>query len=443
MCANGVCKWCVQMKQNNINIELLSEDSQAKSVNVLDTFSLNKVTAAIFFDTRRIKENSRYPVKYRVTHMRKRLYYPSGIDLSKKEWNRLPNAKGKELIQQRELIQAGFEKVKSHIKELFKGEQGFTLGQLNTRLSSGMRNSIVSAFNTKAESLKAEGRINTADWYLYSLKSIQRHTNKDLKFSEITKEWLKKYETFLIEEGKSYTTISMYIRALQAIVNEGKQQGIISQAQYAFGKGKYEIPEETGRKLALTLSQIGEVLKYPLASETERRCRDLWFFSYLTNGINMSDLLQLKYSNIENGYIRFFRQKTVEKSRKKREITAVILPEMIQIIDEWGNKNKKPDSFIFSILSEGLNAEEQRRIIKNTTNLINKKMRKIGKALGYGNISTYTARHSFATVLKRSGANIAFISESLGHADLRTTENYLDSFEDETRLKNAALLTKF
>ena len=70
-------------------------------------------------------------------------------------------------------------------------------------------------------------------------------------------------------------------------------------------------------------------------------------------------------------------------------------------------------------------------------------MRKIGKVLGYGNISTYTARHSFATVLKRSGANIAFISESLGHADLKTTENYLDSFEDETRLKNAAELTKF
>jgi site-specific recombinase XerD len=70
-------------------------------------------------------------------------------------------------------------------------------------------------------------------------------------------------------------------------------------------------------------------------------------------------------------------------------------------------------------------------------------MKMIGTALGMGNISTYTARHSFATVLKRSGANIAYISESLGHSDLKTTRAYLASFEKEERQKNAALLTQF
>ncbi|MFN5432775.1 MAG: tyrosine-type recombinase/integrase, partial [Cyclobacteriaceae bacterium] len=49
------------------------------------------------------------------------------------------------------------------------------------------------------------------------------------------------------------------------------------------------------------------------------------------------------------------------------------------------------------------------------------------------NLTTYAARHSFATVLKRSGAPTEFISESLGHKDLRTTENYLDSFEDNVK----------
>ena len=70
-------------------------------------------------------------------------------------------------------------------------------------------------------------------------------------------------------------------------------------------------------------------------------------------------------------------------------------------------------------------------------------MAEISKELKYDNISTYTARHSYATVLKRSGANIAFISESLGHSDLRTTENYLASFEQEERAKNALKLTEF
>ncbi|WP_369689225.1 tyrosine-type recombinase/integrase [Butyricimonas sp. Marseille-P3923] len=44
---------------------------------------------------------------------------------------------------------------------------------------------------------------------------------------------------------------------------------------------------------------------------------------------------------------------------------------------------------------------------------------------------TYVARHSFATVLRRSGVNVGIISESLGHTDLKTTQIYLDSFENE------------
>lgn len=70
-------------------------------------------------------------------------------------------------------------------------------------------------------------------------------------------------------------------------------------------------------------------------------------------------------------------------------------------------------------------------------------MNAIGQELGIGAILTYTARHSFATVLKRAGANIAYISESLGHQDLKTTENYLAAFEKEERRHNAELLTNF
>ena len=72
--------------------------------------------------------------------------------------------------------------------------------------------------------------------------------------------------------------------------------------------------------------------------------------------------------------------------------------------------------------------------IKQATKTINKYCKRIGEELEIETkITTYTARHSFATVLKRAGAPIEFISESLGHKDLKTTENYLDSFENETR----------
>lgn len=75
---------------------------------------------------------------------------------------------------------------------------------------------------------------------------------------------------------------------------------------------------------------------------------------------------------------------------------------------------------------------------------MNKHTKRIAAKLGIDTkLTTYVARHSFATVLKRSGASIEFISESLGHKNIKTTANYLASFEDDTKRANAALLIDF
>jgi site-specific recombinase XerD len=116
---------------------------------------------------------------------------------------------------------------------------------------------------------------------------------------------------------------------------------------------------------------------------------------------------------------------------------------MQAIMDRWGNPDKRPDAHIFGFLAGN---ETPLQIKKRTRDVIsncNRHLRKIGKAINIEGLSTYTARHSYATVLKRSGANIAYISESLGHNDLKTTENYLASFEKEERIKNASFLTNF
>lgn len=71
-------------------------------------------------------------------------------------------------------------------------------------------------------------------------------------------------------------------------------------------------------------------------------------------------------------------------------------------------------------------------------------MRKIKTKLGIEKkVTTYVARHTFSTVLKRSGVSTEFIQESLGHTDIRTTENYLDSFEKDVKREFACKLTAF
>ena len=194
--------------------------------------------------------------------------------------------------------------------------------------------------------------------------------------------------------------------------------------------------------MALTLEQIGQIARYDDGRQTTARYRDYWLFLYLCNGINVADFVRLRYRDIINGEICFTRSKTKNTLRTLRDIRVVLTPPMQEIIDRWGNP-KRQDAFIFPILTGREDAMKTKNKTKDLTHTINKYMNKIGEQFGIGPISTYTARHSFATVLKRAGANIAYISESLGHSDLKTTENYLASFEREERENNAAILTKF
>lgn len=61
----------------------------------------------------------------------------------------------------------------------------------------------------------------------------------------------------------------------------------------------------------------------------------------------------------------------------------------------------------------------------------------------WGNITCYVARHTFSTVMKRSGASTEFIQEAPGHTNIKTTENYVDSFEKELKKEFANRLVSF
>lgn len=153
--------------------------------------------------------------------------------------------------------------------------------------------------------------------------------------------------------------------------------------------------------------------------------------------------MKLKYNNISDGEIHFVRQKTEFTTKTRKEISVVITQPMQTIIDRWGNTPATPNTYIFPVLDGSEDAIRRKQKTQYFTRAFNRRMAEVGERLNIGRISTYTARHSFATVLKRSGANISYISESLGHQDLKTTENYLASFEKEERTKWAEILTKF
>ena len=389
-------------------------------------------------DTRKPTRKGDYPAKVRVTYRRERKYYPTGKYLMPEEWDRLAESKTRALVELREELSASFEYVRSMVQELLTGG-GFSLEALNTRLKRADVETLNDLFRSKIEALRADGNVGNMLVYDNVLKGVERFAGGQIALERVTVEWLRRYNRFLIGEEKSATTMGIHFRTIRAIVNQAKREGLIREADYPFGRGKFEIQEGEGRKMALTLDQIRQIARYDNGSEATSRYRDYWLFLYLCNGINVADFVKLRYRNIVDGELCFVRQKTERTTKVRKEIRVAVTEPMQRIIDRRGSP-QAPDAFIFPVLSGDEDALTRKHKTQYLTRAINLHMGRIGKELGFGSISTYTARHSYATVLKRSGANIAYISESLGHSDLKTTENYLASFEKEERQKNAALV---
>ena len=404
-------------------------------------YSKDGLTIAAILDSRRPLANGEYPVKIRVTYQRKQTYYPTGKSMSEDAWESLNISRRSDIVAARKDIENSFSLVKASAQELI--ETGiFTIDMLNTRMSRGQSMSLKMAIESKINQLREDAKIGSADVYASLFRSLKIFAPKDVRYEDVSPMWLKRFEESMRKSGKSQTTIAMNMRSLRSIINDAKRAGLIKDALYPFGRGKYEIQEGEGRKLALTLEQIGQVARYDDGTDTTAKYRDYWLFLYLCNGINVADFVKLKYDNIVNGEIYFVRQKTEHRTRTRKEICVPISSPMQEIIDRWGNPPEK-GNYIFPILKGDESELERNNKTKYFTRSINRRMQSISKALGISHISTYTARHSFATVLKRSGTSIAYISESLGHQNIKTTENYLASFEREERAKNAELLTRF
>lgn len=401
-------------------------------------FTKDNISILTILDKRRPKQSGLYPIKVQVVYRKTQKYYNTGKDLSVDNWERLPSARDKELKEIRESVENSFSLVKQNVEALAE-RGGFSFDALNLRLGKASGDTLNNALKAKIEALRKNEQIGTMDTYISTLKNIEKFAGQNIAFEDVTVQWLKKCEQFWSQD-KGLTTIGIYLRNIRTMMNEALTAGVIKETQYPFGKNRYEIKESQGRKKALTIEQIKEIIKYEDGLESSEKYRDLWLFIFLCNGMNVADMIRLKYSDIENSEICFVRQKTARTTKIQKEIRIAITPQLQVIIDKWGTSRKNPNDYIFPFLKGSEDAARRSIITKDITRRINRHMNRIGETLGLGGITTYTARHSYATVLKRSGANIAYISESLGHNDLKTTEHYLASFEKDERIKNANIL---
>ena len=406
-----------------------------------------KATTTIIIDTRRPLKNGKSPVKLRINYNRKQRYYPADLSLTSADFDMVrgknPKADFKKLKLKLDALEQKANKI---IDELPVFD--FTLFSKKLYSDQRVRDDVYAYYMEKISLYKKKGNIGTASNYNCSLNSLKKF-KPTLTFFEITVEFLENYESWLIENEKSISTVGFYLRPLRSVINNAMADEVLSKDyNYPFGsksKHKYQIPTGKNIKKALTLAEIKLFFDYiPEIGSWEEKALDFWIFSYLANGMNFKDIANLKYKDIDGEHIRFIRAKTKNTSKVATPISIFQTTEIKNIINKWGNQDQKKENLIFPIINLKDSPIKQRAVLQQFIKMINKYMGIIAKKLGIDKpCTTYYARHSFSTVMKRSGANVQFISEALGHSSINTTKAYLDSFEDDTKKEMAKALTAF
>lgn len=272
--------------------------------------------------------------------------------------------------------------------------------------------------------LTAIGNVGNARSYKMSLQSVKTFTKeKDFTFIQLTYAWLKEYEKFyLSKEGNTKNGLGVYLRALRAVCNRAIKERIIKREDYPFQH--YKIVKEPTIKRALTETQIEAIRNFdPGKRKREALAKDVFLTSFYLVGISFMDIAHLKVCAIHNGRIAYKRQKT------KQLINIKITMRLQDVLDKY-LKGKGPEDYIFPII-KSKSAELIYRDVKNSMKRYNKCLKVIADECKIEeNLTGYWSRHSWATIAKRKGVSTAIISESLGHTTEKTTQIYLDSFED-------------
>ena len=391
----------------------------------------DKAEASVYLDDIRPKKNGKCSVKIRVTFLGKRKYFPTGIELEPEDFQKVMYAERRTSEQKETHIKINERLTKAN--NVLSDLKVFTFSSFEESYLEhrNTQNSVSFAFDKYIEQLTKEDRVGTAVSYECAKNSLEKFS-PNLIFAEVTPALLKKYERNMLLQGKSISTVGIYLRSLRAIYNDQD----IAKSLYPFGSKKskkYSIPTSRNIKKALTVQEIAKIYNYAAPSgSTKEMAKDYWLFLYLCNGMNVKDFCLLKWSNIDGQMLNYNRAKTQRSNQESRLISVALKTETMGIIKKWGQPSISKNAYIFPHLKPKMGAEGERAIYQQLTKTINKYMKRISSELNLDKeVTTYFARHSFATVMKRSGAKIEMISELLGHSSVDVTENYLDSFEKE------------
>ena len=271
--------------------------------------------------------------------------------------------------------------------------------------------------------LESAKKVGTLGFVRGILRKVRKYTQgEDLKMEQITVSWLKDFENWMRRDlGNKDATVYGALKTIRRIMNEAVREDHLPIEQNPF----YKMKLKTGKseREFLTEDQIAALENLDLKpGSISELCRDMYVFACYACGVRIGDLLEMQWKNYNGEKMAFTMGKT------KYPITFKIPNRAKEILEKYKTEGAQPEDFIFPVLPKDyfdLPLQEAYQLVRRKNTHINQRLKVLAKKIGVNhNMSIHTARHTWATRALRKGMRIEYVSNLLGHTEIKTTQIY-------------------
>lgn len=336
------------------------------------------------------------------------------------------------LVSLKTAVQEDSRRLKSVVLRLERTDNTYTAEDVVSKYLSPADNCCFISFaQNLIGQLRQIGKRCTADTYTTAINSFARFRREnDILLDEMDSDLVTAYESYLKSIGICPNSISFYMRNLRAIYNRAVDKELTVQ-RHPF-KHVYTGIDKTVKR-AVPLNVIRQIRELDLSLRPVMDyARDVFMFSFYTRGMSFVDMAFLKKKDLQNGILSYRRRKTNQQLFIKWE------KPMQELIDKYDTTGSP---YLLPIIKSS--SKDERRQYKSEAHRINRNLKKIGEQLGLViPLTTYVARHGWASIAKSKNIPITTISEAMGHDSETTTRIYLASLDTSVVDKANSLILK-
>ena len=374
--------------------------------------------------------NGTYPLVFQVIHSRRKKLLYTGFRLKEEAFNEAEEKivdgtdatlTATDITKMNRELRKMKNMIHTRIRQLERTTEPFTVEDVLaqfTRANVRQQFYILRYIDTQIERKKKLKKEGTAAAYKSTRSSLAKFLDgSDIRMLEIDLRFIRRYEDFLYNNGVAENTVSYYLRNLRTLYNQAVVDGYHPHGEYPFVKAQTR-PAKTVKR-ALSREDLQALANLKLEDAPELKfARDLYLFSFYAQGMAFVDMVLLKKADICNGVLTYSRHKS------KQLIRIAVTPQMQGLIDKYKTENE----YLFPIISgEYASGYKQYRLALGR---INRHLKKIAVVADIKvPLTTYTARHTWATLARDYGAPISVISAGLGHTSEEMTRVYLKDFD--------------